>query len=258
VTYPKPLEELLEAAYDVYRRSSPWVADYEVAPKSVARDMYERAMTFVDYVNFYTLPRSEGLLLRYLADAYKALKHTMPEELRTDEVDDLIEWLGELVRQVDSSLLDEWEELVNPGEEVPAVVPHNFDEQPPPVTANKRAFRVMVRNELFHRVELAALRNYDALGEMDAAAGWDADRWFEAMEEYFDEHEDLGTGPDARGPNLLIIDDRPADRPGTWSVRQIFADPEDHHDWGISAEVDLAASDEAGTAVVTVTDVNRL
>jgi superfamily II RNA helicase len=258
VTYPKPLEELLEAAYDVYRRSSPWVADYELAPKSVARDMYERAMTFVDYVNFYTLPRSEGLLLRYLADAFKALKHTMPEEMRTDDVNDLIEWLGELVRQVDSSLLDEWEELVNPGEEAPAVTPHAFDEKPPPVTANKRAFRVMVRNELFHRVELAALRNYDALGEMDSASGWDADRWFEAMEEYFDAHDQLGTGPDARGPALLMIDEQPEDRPGVWAVRQIFADPEDHHDWGISAEVDLAASDEAGTAVLVVTDVNQL
>ena len=254
VSYPKPLAELLEAAYEMYRRSSPWVADYEVAPKSVARDMYERAMTFAEYVAYYTLPRSEGLLLRYLADAYKAMKHTVPEELRTDEVGDLIEWLGELVRQVDSSLLDEWEELVNPGEEVAAVSPHNFDERPPPVTANKRAFRVMVRNELFHRVELAALRDYDALGALDEGAGWDGDRWFEVMEEYFDEHGELGTGPDARGPALLMIDEQP----GKWVVRQIFDDPAGDHDWGISAEVDLGASDEAGTAVVVVTEVNRL
>ena len=258
VTYPRPLEELLYAAYDVYKRSSPWVADYEVAPKSVARDMFERAMTFAEYVSFYTLPRSEGLLLRYLADAYKALKHTMPEEMRNDEVNDLIEWLGELVRQVDSSLLDEWEELVNPGEEAPAVTPHNFDERPPPVTANGRAFRVMVRNELFHRVELFALRKYDDLGELDAASGFDAERWYYAIEDYFEEYEELGTGPDARGPKFLIIDDRPEGRPGTWLVRQIFDDPEGDHDWGISAEVDLAASDEAGTAVVTITEVGRL
>ncbi|MEZ0114131.1 superfamily II RNA helicase [Catenulispora sp. EB89] len=258
VTYPKPLEEMLQAAYDVYKRSSPWVADYEVAPKSVARDMFERAMTFAEYVSLYTLPRSEGLLLRYLADAYKALKHTMPEEMRNDEVDDLIEWLGEMVRQVDSSLLDEWEELVNPGEETAAVSPHNFDERPPPVTANARAFRVMVRNELFHRVELFALRKYDDLGELDAAAGWDSEKWYFAIEDYFDTHDELGTGPDARGPKLLVIDEKPDGRPGFWLVRQIFDDPEGYHDWGISAEVDLAASDEAGTAVVTVTDVSQL
>jgi superfamily II RNA helicase len=258
VTYPKPLNEMLQAAYEVYKSSSPWVADYEVAPKSVARDMFERAMTFAEYVSFYTLPRSEGLLLRYLADAYKALKHTMPEEMRNDEVDDLIEWLGEMVRQVDSSLLDEWEELVNPGEETAAVSPHNFDERPPPVTANARAFRVMVRNELFHRVELFALRKYDDLGELDAASGWDSEKWYYAIEDYFDTHDELGTGPDARGPKLLVIDDKPEDQPGKWIVRQIFDDPEGYHDWGISAEVDLAASDEAGTAVVTVTDVNQL
>ncbi|MEY9856746.1 superfamily II RNA helicase [Catenulispora sp. GAS73] len=258
VTYPKPLDEMLQAAYDVYKRSSPWVADYEVAPKSVARDMFERAMTFAEYVSFYTLPRSEGLLLRYLADAYKALKHTMPEEMRNDEVDDLIEWLGEMVRQVDSSLLDEWEELVNPGEETAAVSPHNFDERPPPVTANARAFRVMVRNELFHRVELFALRKYDDLGELDAAAGWDSEKWYYAIEDYFDTHDELDTGPDARGPKLLVVDEQPEGRPGFWLVRQIFDDPESYHDWGISAEVDLAASDEAGTAVVTVTDVSQL
>src|ERR1017187_2660933 len=47
VSYPRPLADLLDAAYDIYRRGHPWVADYAVAPKSVVRDMYERAMTFV-------------------------------------------------------------------------------------------------------------------------------------------------------------------------------------------------------------------
>ena len=254
VTYPKPLRELLDAAYEIYQRSSPWVADHELSPKSVARDMYERAMTFVDYVGFYTLARSEGILLRYLGDAFKAMKHTVPEEARTEEVDDLIEWLGELVRQVDSSLLDEWEELVNPGQEAPAITPHSFDDKPPPVTANARAFRVLVRNELFRRVELAALRRYHDLGQLDAASGWDADMWSEAIEEYFEMHDEIGTGPDARGPKLLMIDEQP----GKWVVRQIFADPAEDHDWGISAEVDLAASDEAGVAVVTVIGVDQL
>ncbi len=154
VTYPRPLEELLQAAYDIYRRGHPWVADHQLAPKSVARDMYERAMTFVEYVGYYGLTRSEGLVLRYLADAYKALKQTVPEEARTEELTDLIEWLGELVRQVDSSLIDEWERLRNPA----AVAVGTASDQPPAVTGNPRAFRVLVRNALFRRVELAALR----------------------------------------------------------------------------------------------------
>jgi superfamily II RNA helicase len=250
VTYPRPLEDLLQAAYDIYRRGHPWVADHQLAPKSVARDMYERAMTFVEYVGFYGLMRSEGLVLRYLADAYKALKQTVPEDARTEELTDLIEWLGELVRQVDSSLIDEWERLRNPAEQVAAPA----DDRPPAVTGNPRAFRVLVRNALFRRVELAALRRYDELGALDAEAGWDADAWALALEPYFGEHGDIGTGPDARGPGLLIIDQQP----DHWAVRQIFDDPAGDHDWGFSARVDLAASDEAGVAVLEVTDVGQL
>ena len=246
VTYPKPLADTLDAAYELYRRGHPWVADHELSPKSVARDLFERAMTFADYIGFYNLARSEGLVLRYLADAYKALRQTVPDEAKTEELTDLVEWLGELVRQVDSSLLDEWEKLRNPAEQTIS------QEGPPPVTFNARAFRVLVRNALFRRVELAARGRYDLLGELDASAGWEADAWAAALEPYFDEHDEIGTGPNARGPALLIIDEQP-DR---WVVRQIFDDPRGDHDWGISAEVDLAASNEAGTAVVRVTAVD--
>jgi superfamily II RNA helicase len=244
VTYPKPLAELLDAAYELYRRGHPWVADYAVEPKSVARDMYERAMTFSEYVHFYGLSRSEGLVLRYLADAYKALRQTVPEEARTEELADLIEWLGELVRQVDSSLIDEWSKLRDPVSSAEAV--EAIEERPPAVTGNVRAFRVLVRNALFRRVELAALRRFDDLAELDGDFPW-----ADALDPYFEEYDTIGTGPDARGPALLMID-AGRDR---WTVRQIFDDPAGDHDWGISAEVDLAASDEAGAAVVRVTAV---
>ncbi|MEE6311722.1 DUF3516 domain-containing protein [Plantactinospora veratri] len=250
VTHPKPLAELLDAAYEMYRRGHPWVADYELRPKSVVRDMYERAMTFVEYVNFYGLSRSEGLVLRYLADAYKALRQSVPEDAKTEELIDLIEWLGELVRQVDSSLIDEWERLRNPADPTAVVV----DEKPPAVTGNVRAFRVLVRNALFRRVELAALRRFDELGTLDAEDGWDADAWADALEPYFETYDEIGTGPAARGPALLMIE-QGRDR---WTVRQILDDPDGDHDWGISAEVDLAASDAAGTAVLRVTEVGQL
>ena len=252
VTYPKPLEELLRAAYDAYRRGHPWVADYPLGPKSVVRDLYERAMTFAEFVAFYGLGRSEGLVLRYLASAYKALGQTVPDEAKTEELQDLIEWLGELVRQVDSSLLDEWEKLQNPTAEVESS--SEFEGRPTPVTANRRAFRVLVRNALFRRVELAARRRYDELGQLDGDSGWHADRWEKAMEGYFADHDELRTGADARGPALLLVDEQP----GNWQVRQIFDDPAGDHDWGISAEIDLAGSDDAGTVVMTMTGVDRL
>ena len=246
VTYPRPLAEILDAAYEMYRKGHPWVGDHAVAPKAVVRDMFERAMTFTEYVQYYGLMRSEGLVLRYLADAFKAVRQTVPEEAKTEELIDLIEWLGELVRQVDSSLIDEWERLRNPTDE-PIVI----DERPPAVTRNVRAFRVLVRNALFRRVELAVLQRYDELGEMDAEAGWDAAAWEDAIEDYFDEYDDLGVGPDARGPALVQITTGPT----SWTVRQTFDDPAGDRDWGITAEIDLAASDEAGAAVVRIVDV---
>ncbi|MEH6375634.1 DUF3516 domain-containing protein [Streptomyces sp. KLMMK] len=255
VTYPKPLEELLTHAYNLYRKSHPWVGDHPLSPKSVIRDMYERAMTFTEFTSHYDLARTEGIVLRYLAGAYKALDHTVPDDLKSEDFEDLIAWLGEMVRQVDSSLLDEWEQLANPEEETAEQAQDRAD-QVKPVTANARAFRVLVRNALFRRVELAALDKVGELGEMDAESGWDEDRWAEAMDAYWDEYDDLGTGPDARGPKLLRIEEKPQD--GLWRVRQTFADPNGDHDWGITAEVDLTASDEEGRAVVRVVEVGQL
>ena len=244
VSYPQPLAEELFAAFEIYRGGHPWVADEELSPKSIARDLSERAMTFVEYVGYYALARSEGLVLRYLADAYKTLRRTVPESARTEEVEDLIAWLGELVRQVDSSLLEEWEALRSPTEPVPAAQP--VDERPPPVTANERAFRVLVRNALFRRVELVALRRWIDLGELDPDLG--AGAWEAGIRAYFAEHDAVGTGPEARGPALFSI----TREPGRWLVRQTIDDPAGHHDWAITATVDLAASDEAGTAVLAV------
>jgi hypothetical protein len=114
-----------------------------------------------------------------------------------------------------------------------------------------RAFRVLVRNAMFRRVELAALRRHPELGELDGEAGWTGERWGAVLDDYFAEYDEIGTGPQARGPALLHIDAGPA----VWKVRQVFDDPEGDHDWGIDAEVDLAASDEIGAAAVTVLDV---
>jgi hypothetical protein len=112
----------------------------------------------------------------------------------------------------------------------------------------------MVRNALFRRVELAALRRHDDLGELDADAGWDAAAWAEALGNYFAQHDSIGTGPDARGPAMLLIEARPE----RWLVRQILDDPAGDHDWGISAEIDLAASDEAAALAIRVTEVGQL
>ncbi len=262
VTYPKPLAEFIEGAFTVYRRTNPWVSDHVPSPKSVVRDMVERAATFAEYVSQYGLERTEGVVLRYLADAFRALRQTVPPERRDEALEDLVEWLGEVVRGVDSSLLDEWERLgaglvegVSGGPDDGARPPQGT------VTANARAFRVLVRNAVFRRVLLAAREDWaglGALGDADAdGAAWTADRWRDALDPYFDEHDDMGTGADARGPALLVLTEGTPTR-RHWTVRQLLDDPAGDHDWHIDVVVDLDASDEAGEPVLRVTDAGRL
>ncbi|GAA1831210.1 DEAD/DEAH box helicase [Agromyces salentinus] len=252
VTWPKPLDELLAQAFETFASSQPWVRDFELSPKSVVRDMFERSMSFGEYVSFYQLARSEGLVLRYLSDAFRAMRQTVPNDAKTEEVLDLIEWLGELVRQVDSSLVDEWNEMVDPTAHLPedeaAVVPP----APPSVVSNRRAFTVLVRNELFRRVQLAALDHDDELQLLDPG-----ELWPDALNRYYAEHDEILTGAAARSPRLVTIDVTDA-ASGIWRVEQTIDDPAGDHDWRIRAEVDLEASAEEGTAIVHVTEVVRL
>ncbi|MSO86055.1 MAG: DUF3516 domain-containing protein [Acidimicrobiia bacterium] len=252
VTYPQPLADELGAAFAMYAQSQPWVADHPLSPKSVVRDLWERAMTFADYVGYYGLTRAEGTLLRYLSNAYKALIQTVPEAAKTDDLYDLTEWLGELVRQVDSSLLDEWQALSHP-EELLEESGADVDHAPPPLTDNRRAFRILIRNELFRRVELAAHRRITQLVELDGDTGWDWHRWSAVLDAYFAEHNSIGTDSVARGSAFFEVDESGR----RWAVRQVLADPAGDHDWIIAAEVDLDASDAAGVAVVRVLDLRE-
>ncbi len=268
VTHPQPHDELLGEAFATYASSQPWVADFELSPKAVVRDLYERAMTFGEFIAFYKLARSEGVVLRYLTDAYRALNQTVPLDLRTEELRDIVEWIGELVRQVDSSLLDEWEELVHPDAAKHAA---ESGELAPPaprtVTANRRAFFVLVRNELFRRVQLAALDRVQELGalENEAAAlaevatpSFTESQWDEALEAYYADHDEILTDASARAAAMIVVDESPTGSEGTWRVRQILADPAGDHDWGIAADVLLAESARAGAAVIRVTAMDRL
>ncbi|QKS15400.1 DUF3516 domain-containing protein [Curtobacterium sp. Csp2] len=254
VTWPKPLASLLEAAYEAYAAEQPWVLDFALSPKAVVRDLYERAMTFGDFVRFYDLTRSEGLVLRYLSDAYRTMRQTIAEEQRTPELEALIEWLGEVVRQTDSSLVDEWEALVN-GSVSAAAAEHDEIAPPQParLTGNPRAFRVLVRNALFQRVLLAAADDPAGLGALDGAAGFGRDEWDAVLEEYYDVHDAIGTDADARSMQYLVL----SEEGRTWRARQIFADPAGDKDFGFSATIDLDASDAAGEAVVRVTEIGR-
>ncbi|GAA1160322.1 DEAD/DEAH box helicase [Nocardioides aquiterrae] len=264
VTWPRPLAELLEATYEIYRQTHPWLPEDALQPKSIVREMYEQGMSFTDFVSRYQLARSEGLVLRYLTDAYRTLRQTVPESHRTPELEDLVEWLGETVRQTDSSLLDEWEALADPSHVRSDVAHHEPPPSPRPISKQSRAFAVMIRNAMFRRVELVAGDDLDGLMAMERAA---ADRtdppgevvmtrsaWDEAIEEYYAEHDRVLLDADARGPALLRVEETGR----TWQVTQTVHDPEGHHDWVIEAQADLDASDEVGELVLRATAMRRL
>lgn len=272
ITWPKPLEELLEGTLEIYRQSHPWVTFETLSPKSVVRDMFEKGASFGEYVRFYDLARAEGVLLRYLSDAWRTLRHTVPDHARTEAVEEVVEWLGEVIRQTDSSLVDEWTLLAGgevPDREAQEVRPAHGAQG---VTANERAFRVMVRTAMFRRVELVAHDRYRQLGELEEAVAqlsdpparvvMDADAWDEALGAYYDEYEDVGIGPSARSAEFFLVDTAPDEArlealpegvlqgERAWVVEQVIEDAAGDYDWRITAVVDLDASDELGEAVV--------
>ncbi len=245
LTWPRPLAAELEGALRVYRQAHPWVDPRDLSPKSVVREMFERCMTFGEFVAHHKLFRAEGVVLRYLTDAYRALRSTVPTSARTEEVDDIIEWLGEVVKQTDSSLLDEWEALANPTDQPGREV--GVPSENRALSANPRALRVMVRQSMFRRVELLSQRRYAALAALDG--GLSEQEWASAASGYLAEYGWLGTGPEARGPAFFrVVEDG-----DVWHLAQILDDPEGDHDWRITADLDLPATDEMGELVLVTT-----
>ena len=265
VTWPRPLAELLEATYELYRESHPWLDPEALEPKTVVREMWEQGMGFTDFVGRYQLARSEGLVLRYLTDAYRTLRQTVPEKHRSPELDELVEWLGETVRQIDSSLLDEWEALADPahvragrGPARPAAAaaadlgagPPVPRDDPQRAVAPGRAGRPRRRG----RPGRAGVRDRPARGP--AAGGRD------------DAHPTGTPAWRATTPTTTRSGSTPTPaarrcwRSSTtgrvWSLRQTLHDPAGDHDWVIEATVDLDASDAAGEAVVLASALRRL
>ena len=244
VTYPKPLEEMLAGAFAQYCAEVPWANDYELSPKSVLRDMLESASDFKGYVQKLKIARSEGILLRYLAEAYRSLDRTVPTAKRNERLDDIVSWLGFMVRSVDSSLVDAWEAAGDPA--ALDIAPPTAADQ---VVADRRGVTLLVRNALFRRITLAARDHTDQLGDLDADFGMTEARWQRALDAYHEEHEEILTDGDARSTAMFSIDEIDEQTAHVWHVHQIFADESADHDFGIMADLDLDATQEEGEAV---------
>lgn len=243
VTYPKPLEDLLSAAFAEYCEKVPWASDYCLRPKSVLRDMVETASDFKTYIGRYKIARSEGTLLRYLSDAYRVLDRTVPTEKRDERLDDILTWLRLVVRTTDSSLVDEWEGAGT--EDGATVAAPSVDE----VVHDRRGLTLLVRNALFARVRLAALGKVEELGDLDADWGYRSVVWQQALDAFHAEHEQILLDADARSSAYLDIDEKDEKTDHVWHVHQVFRDSDDDHDFGIWGDVDLDATQDEGAVV---------
>ena len=247
ITYPKPLEDLLDAAFTKYRHDVPWANDYWLSPKSVVRDMVETASDFTGYIARYNIARSEGTLLRYLSDAYRSLARTVPVEKRDERLKDIIAWLRVLVRSIDSSLVDEWENAGNTSDEASQAAaslaaPGSGND----VVEDRRGLTVLVRNAMFRRVQLMDLDRPEELGALDKDWGYGVHEWEDALDDYYDEHEYVNVDAEARSPKLFMLDDTHERDEHTWKVRQIIDDSDGDHDWAITGVVDLDATQNGG------------
>ncbi len=249
LTWPKPEAEFIEPAFEIFARHHPWVGRDRVSPKSISREMLEHAETFNQYVSRYGLKRSEGLLLRYLTDCYKTLVQTVPAEHSTDDLGDIIEWLGATIRHVDSSLIDEWERLRNPTDDTDEVKPP----ESPDITRNERAFAVMIRNEMFRWITLLARRKAGELVRSLSDAGpWTPEEVVEQMHDFWDDHDSVEIDGDARSRQWIDID------MNSGRVRQTICDPNGFNEWVIDAWVDLEASSDKQQAIVVPVGIRRL
>lgn len=253
--YPKPNREFIYATFNEFAEKHPWIGQENIRPKSIAREIYEQYMTFGEYVREYDLQRSEGLLLRYLSEVYKVLVQTVPERSKDEEMQAIIEFFGVMVRQVDSSLLDEWEKLKrNPAENKNEEAILSTDalltgerRADYDITRNRRDFETAIRNEVFQFVKAAGSRRVtwiaDAVRDVDPSTIWNESKVRQTLETYSGDHDGPLTDRTARGPAFFQLTQHTGQ---TITARQILIDAAGHNDWALEFAIDIPACREAG------------
>jgi len=272
VEHPKPLREFLYDTFNAFAAAHPWVDQENVRPKSIAREMFERYQSFADYIREYGLERSEGLLLRHLSQTWKVLSQTVPETAKTEPIVEMEEYFRELIRGIDSSLIEEWERLSNPefvaadSTDKPAQ-PASFD-----LTRDSAAFRRLARTAILGFLQDVAARDWENASARLAASeasnlkaqipnGSDqvpsvsasaseppttsyqllATRQLEgAFAPYFAARDRFRLDPEGRSAKHTHWSDD--NQPNQLTVAQVLIDSADQNDWECSFTIDLAAS----------------
>jgi hypothetical protein len=254
VEYPKPNRDFVYATFNEFAAKHPWVGQENIRPKSIAREMVEKFMTFADYVRDYELQRAEGLVLRYLSETYKTLVQTVPEGYRNDELLDVIAFLRATVRGVDSSLIDEWERMRDPAYQAAAKADPRAALGPPPVWADPRAFAARIRNELHALLVALARKDGDAaLAALAPGTDWTAARLEAELAPYWAEHARIDTTPAARRPHHTFVKEL---GPRRWEAVQRIVDEAGEVDWAIVCELDLSGPHDPERPLLTLVRIS--
>jgi superfamily II RNA helicase len=254
--HPKPLRDFVYDTFNAYAERHPWVGEENIRPKSIAREMFEGFRSFSDYVQEYDLERAEGLLLRHLNSVYKTLSQNVPDAAKTDAVREMELYLRDMLRQVDSSLLEEWERMLDPSYTGPSAPTEEMrpprPAEAPDVTRDAKAFTAAVRTRVFAFLRSWSIaRDEEALEQLDArtdeqGAEWTALRLREARDVHRVEHGQLRLDPEARNvrhTHVTVEKDH-------WRVQQMLIDTEGANDWVAGFVVDLEASRAAAAPVL--------
>ncbi len=263
--YPKPNREFVYSTFNAFADRHPWVGQENIRPKSIAREMFESFRSFSDYIRDYELQRAEGVLLRHLNSVFKVLSQTVPDSAKNDQVREMELYLSSMIRQVDSSLLDEWEKMRDPNyqrTETKEVRPPGAEEADKDITRDTKAFSAAIRNRIFSFLRglvnedfESAIAGLDSPNDADGQS-WTAERLTRALDAYYADHERICLDPEAR--NLRHTYVVPSEDKKTWRVQQMLVDPEGHNDWVAEFAVDLAVSRQTGEPVVSLRRVAAL
>jgi hypothetical protein len=241
------------------------VGQENIRPKSIAREMFESFRSFSDYIRDYELQRSEGLLLRHLNSVFKVLTQTVPDSAKNESVREMELYLASMIRQVDSSLLDEWEKLRDPSYqrvEAREVRPPGAEEAAQDVTRDTKAFTAAIRNRVFTFLRGLVIGDFEAAiahlaSPLDAdGESWTAERLRGALDAYHAGHEHLCLDPNARNTRHTYV--IPSEDKRAWRVQQMLVDPDEINDWVAEFEVDLAASRAANEPTLRLRRIGSL
>jgi superfamily II RNA helicase len=263
--HPKPDREFVYSTFNRFAARHPWVGEENIRPKSIVREMFEEFRSFADYIKLYELQRAEGVLLRHLNSVFKVLAQTVPDSTKNDQLREMEIYLGTMIRQVDSSLLDEWEKMRDPNyqrAEAKEIRPPGAEAAAADVTRDVKIFTGAIRNRIFIFLRGLVMEDCEeaiaSLDSPDDADGqpWTAPRLQQALDEFHAGHDRICLDPNARNIRHTYV--IPSDDKKSWRVQQMLVDPEGHNDWTAEFEVDLGESRKLGKPTLRLRQIGPL